>query len=198
MAVIVSRIFTPFTIYTVTNTLTNVITNNDATKVVSGKEYKATLTPVSGYTSMSVTVMMGGTNITSTSYSNGVITITEVTGDILITATGLNIIATITGTGSSNSCYAIINGTNQYSAGTHEVNAGDTITFGVFGGSKNKGWVEIDGTQVLTVRNGSVQTYDWTVPSGISTVEIALIYRSWSYGRITVTTDGPSHSGGAA
>ena len=189
MAVHVSRIFTPFTIYTVTNTLTNVITNNDTTKVMSGKEYKATLTPVSGYTSMSVTVMMGGTNITSTSYSNGVITITEVTGDILITATGLNIIATITGTGSSNSCYAIINGTNQYSAGTHEVNAGDTITFGVIGQYGAKvGYVTIDGTQVLRVTSDETETYDWTVPNGISTVEIALIYRSWSYGRITVTT----------
>ena len=189
MAVHVSRIFTPFTIYTVTNTLTNVITNNDATKVVSGKEYTATLTPVSGYTNMSVTVMMGGTDITSTSYLNGVITITEVTGDILITATGLSTVAvTITGSGNSGSCYATINGTKQYSAGTHEVKAGDTITFSVFGGSKNKGWVKIDGTQVLNVMNGSVQTYDWTVPSGISTIEIALIYQSWSYGRIAVTT----------
>ena len=98
------------------------------------------------------------------------------------------ITVTITGSGSAKSCYATINGTKQYKAGTHEVNAGDTITFSVFGDSKNKGWVEIDGTQVLTVRNGSVQTYDWTVPSGISTVEIALIYRSWSYGRIAVTT----------
>ena len=189
MAVHVSRIFTPFTIYTVTNTLTNVITNNDTTKVMSGKEYKATLTPVSGYTSMSVTVMMGGTNITSTSYSNGVITITEVTGDILITATGLNIIATITGTGSSNSCYAIINGTNQYSAGTHEVNAGDTITFGVYGvqGSNKTGSVTIDGTEVLIRRNG-LKTYDWIVPDRSSTVEIAMTYKTKEYSRITVTT----------
>ena len=191
MAVHVSRIFTPFTIYTVTNTLTNVITNNDTTKVMSGKEYKATLTPVSGYTSMSVTVMMGGTNITSTSYSNGVITITEVTGDILITATGLNIIATITGTGSSNSCYAIINGTNQYSAGTHEVNAGDTITFSVFGAGfrpNEIGSLTIDGTEVLRVTNSSTQTYDWIVPDGISTVEIAISVNMFGCGTITVTT----------
>ena len=100
----------------------------------------------------------------------------------------LSIAVTITGTGSSNSCYAIINGTKRYREGTHEVNAGDTITFCVTGSRKSPGWVEIDGTQVLKVTNESVQTYDWTVPSGISTVEIALIYRSWSYGRITVTT----------
>ena len=191
MAVHVSRIFTPFTIYTVTNTLTNVITNNDATKVVSGKEYTATLTPVSGYTSMSVTVMMGGTNITSASYSNGVITITEVTGDILITATGLSTVAvTITGTGNARHCYATINGTKQYKAGTHEVNTGDTITFGVSGSRRFPGLVTIDGTQVLKVLSSSAQTYGWTVPSGISTVEIAMQYfgGGYVYGSITVTT----------
>ena len=98
------------------------------------------------------------------------------------------IAVTITGTGNSASCYATINGTKQYEAGIHEVNAGDTITFCVIGGRKNPGWVEIDGTQVLQATSSSQETYDWTVPSGISTVEIALNYRSWSYGRITVTT----------
>ena len=108
----------------------------------------------------------------------------------------LSVAVTITGSGNSGSCYATINGTKQYSAGTHEVNTGDTITFCVIGGRKNPGWVEIDGTQVLKVTNESVQTYDWTVQSGISTIEIALNYRSWSYGRITVDTN-RSHTGGS-
>ena len=97
---------------------------------------------------------------------------------------------TITGTGDYLYCYAIINGTKQYEAGTHEVNAGDTITFCVIGNSNpgNPGWVEIDGTRVLQATSSSQETYNWTVPSGISTIEIALTYRSWSYGRITVTT----------
>ena len=95
---------------------------------------------------------------------------------------------TITGTGNSASCYATINGTKQYEAGAHEVNAGDTITFCVIGSSSSPGWVKIDGTEVLRVTNGSTKSYDWTVPSGISTIEIALNYKSWSYGRITVTT----------
>lgn len=190
MAVHVGRIFTPFTIYTVTNTLTNVITNNDTTKVMSGKEYTATLTVETGYTNMSVTVMMGGTDITSTSYSNGVITITEVTGDILITATGLSTVTvTIIGTGHSTYCFAIINGTKRYSPETHEVNAEDTITFGVRGrSSASPGTVTIDGRKVLRVTSNSTRTYDWTVPNGISTVEIAMVYESRSKGTITVTT----------
>lgn len=106
--------------------------------------------------------------------------------------TVLTIAVTITGSGNERYCYAIINGTKQYSAGTHEVNAGDTITFGVFGSQNYSGSVTIDGKRALRVMNGSTQTYDWTVPDGISTVEIAMNYRSAgsrpSYGRITVTT----------
>ena len=97
---------------------------------------------------------------------------------------------TITGTGDSSKCYAIINGTKHYSAGTHEVNAGDTITFGVYGrNSTNYGALTIDGTRVLKVTNEKTQTYDWTVPSGISTIEIDLdTAKTFSYGTITVTT----------
>lgn len=102
---------------------------------------------------------------------------------------------TITGAGKASYCYAIINGTKQYKAGTHEVKAGDTITFGVFGGSSSfYGSVTIDGTEVLRVTDNTTQTYDWTVPSGISTIEIAMNYtfnpdfHNGRDGRITVTT----------
>ena len=100
------------------------------------------------------------------------------------------IAVTITGAGNSSRCYATINGTKQYSAGTHEVNAGDTITFGVYGTvGSNPGSVTIDGTRVLQATGASTQTYDWTVPNGISTVEIAMEYNSSSKsGKITVTT----------
>ena len=115
------------------------------------------------------------------------------------------IAVTITGAGNADYCYATINGTKQYSAGTHEVNTGDTITFCVFGRRLAYGWVEIDGTKVLEVTDASTQTYDWTVPSGISTIEIAMSHTSSTSlrnGRITVTTDNNSnntdHAGGAA
>ena len=98
------------------------------------------------------------------------------------------IVVTITGSGNSSNCYAIINGTNQYSAGTHEVNAGDTITFGVFGSQSHSGYVIIDGVKVLRATNSSLKTYDWIVPDGISTVEIAMTYRTKEYSRIDVTT----------
>ena len=100
------------------------------------------------------------------------------------------IVVTITGSGRLNFCYATINGTKHHEAGTHEVNAGDTITFGVYG-SKKAGSVTIDGTEVLRVTSNKTETYDWTVPSGISTIEIAMKYifsPTAGKGTITVTT----------
>ena len=75
------------TSYTITKNLTNVTISNSATSVNENSSYSATLTANSGYTLSSVTVTMGGSDITSTSYSNGTVTITKVTGNIIITAT---------------------------------------------------------------------------------------------------------------
>ena len=72
--------------YTVTNNLTNVVNSNSATTLAEGVSYSATLTPISGYELSAVTVTMGGTDITSSVYSNGVISISSVSGNIVITA----------------------------------------------------------------------------------------------------------------
>ena len=74
---------------TVTNTLTNVTNSNTATTAIVGQSYLATLQPADGYTLGTATVTMGGTDITSTSYDAGYITIDEVTGNIVITASGV-------------------------------------------------------------------------------------------------------------
>ena len=73
------------TMYSITNQLTDVTTSNPAVSVAAGNAYTATLTAVSG-TVTGVTVTMGGEDITDAAYSNGVITIGEVTGAIVITA----------------------------------------------------------------------------------------------------------------
>lgn len=72
----------------ITNTLTHVSTNNNATYIEDGQSYTATLTVDSTYTMDSVVVTMGGIDITASAYneSTGVITIASVTGDISITA----------------------------------------------------------------------------------------------------------------
>jgi hypothetical protein len=69
--------------YTVTNNLTQCTTNNSATKAVQGGSYSAIITAKSGYELKSVTVTMGGSPV---SVSGGNINITNVTGNIVITA----------------------------------------------------------------------------------------------------------------
>lgn len=71
--------------YSVTSALTNVTNSNEAIAVEAGMAYSAILTPTVG-SIKTVTVTMGGTDITATAHNNGVITIPEVTGDIVITA----------------------------------------------------------------------------------------------------------------
>lgn len=69
--------------YAVTKTLAYCTISNSATKVVEGSAYSATITANSGYELKSVTVTMGGTPV---SVSGGTITITNVTGNIVVSA----------------------------------------------------------------------------------------------------------------
>lgn len=71
--------------YTITNNLTNVTNNNAATIADENSTYVANLTATEGDI-ISVVVTMGEEDITNTAYSNGVINIAAVKGDIIITA----------------------------------------------------------------------------------------------------------------
>ena len=82
--------------FTVTNSLTKTSTSNSATTAVEGSGYTATLTADSGYELSTVKVTMGGTDVTSSVYSNGKITISSVTGDIVITAVSTEAVVTPT------------------------------------------------------------------------------------------------------
>jgi hypothetical protein len=76
-----------FTIYTITNNLTNCTTSNSATKISDGVAYSATLTANENYYLPTVaTITMGGTSGDYYAPYKGIITITNVTGDIVITA----------------------------------------------------------------------------------------------------------------
>lgn len=79
------------TVYTVSRTLTGVISSNTDNSVNKGSSYTTTLTLASGYQNMSVTVTMGGVDITSSALSNNVVTIASVSGNVVITATATQI-----------------------------------------------------------------------------------------------------------
>lgn len=88
-AAMIDGIPTSLTVPTVsiTGTYTGCTTSNQTVSIEMYQSYTATITPNSGYTitDATVSIMMGGTNVTSSVYSGGVINITKVTGNIVIT-----------------------------------------------------------------------------------------------------------------
>lgn len=136
--------------YSISAVLTNVTIDNAATSAEKGSSYTATITPKDGYTIDSVTVTMGGVDVTSSAYQDGVISIAEVTGELKITAaaskpvTYTNLVPTSTdasgavynGTGYKDFCAIDSSGGEkdvsvQFSAtGFIPVKKGDTIRIG--------------------------------------------------------------------
>lgn len=79
----------------ITNQLTHVTNSNPSEMISHGDSYTATLSAASGYTLSTITVTMGGSDITATVYSSGTITIPSVTGNIVITATAVAAVASL-------------------------------------------------------------------------------------------------------
>lgn len=75
------------TTWAVTNTLSHCSTSNNSASVAKNGSYSATITAASGYTltGASVSITMGGTDITASAYNNGTISIANVTGALVIT-----------------------------------------------------------------------------------------------------------------
>lgn len=77
--------------YTITNELVNVTSSNGATSVTDGARYTATLTAAEGYEISSVTVFMGGVDVTADVYADGAISIPAVTGSVEIVASAVEV-----------------------------------------------------------------------------------------------------------
>ena len=78
--------------YSVTNYLTNCTTSNSATSAEEGAGYEAALTFADGYNAFdTVTVTMGGVDVTADVYVDGVVSIPAVTGDVVITAVAIKV-----------------------------------------------------------------------------------------------------------
>lgn len=80
---------------TITYNLSYVSSSNSASTIEDGSSYSTTLTATSGRTINTIRVTMGGVDITSTAYSSGTISIPSVTGNIVITATAVTSVASI-------------------------------------------------------------------------------------------------------
>lgn len=80
---------TPEGSFSIIYVLSNVTSSSKDNSIKSGEPYNTTLTANPGYELESVIVKMGGSDITSTAYSDGEITISAATGNIVITASAV-------------------------------------------------------------------------------------------------------------
>jgi hypothetical protein len=80
-------------LHNVTYVLDALITADTSVSVVeNGRALTVTLSPAEDYKLQSVTVTVGGVDVTASVYANGVVTIPAVTGDVVITATAKEIV----------------------------------------------------------------------------------------------------------
>ena len=75
--------------YTITAELVNMTSSNAAKTVTENASYSATLTAADGYKLDSVSVLMGGVDITATAYNGATIHIPAVTGNVEIVASAV-------------------------------------------------------------------------------------------------------------
>lgn len=130
----------PSVTYNITRNLTNCASSNAANTISEGAVYATTLSPTGTYKKLgTITVTMGGTDISASAVSGSTITIAKVTGDIVITCAAVvtNIIDTIgisantrlstsSGENRTQSGYAAI-GANKDAASLIHLVAGDTL-----------------------------------------------------------------------
>lgn len=130
----------PSVSYGITLNLTNAASSNTATSIAEGTAYTTTLSPTGTYKKLgTITVTMGGTDISATAVSGSTVSISKVTGDIVITCAAeiTNIIDTIgisantrlstsSGANRTQSGYAAI-GANEDAASLIHLAAGDTL-----------------------------------------------------------------------
>lgn len=130
----------PSVSYSIMLNLTNVASSNSQNTISEGKNYTTVLSPTGTYKKLgTITVMMGGTDISASAVSGSTVNIANVTGDITITCAAVitNIIDTIgisantrlstsSGENRAQSGYAAI-GANKDAASLIHLTAGDTL-----------------------------------------------------------------------
>lgn len=124
----------------ITTTLTDCTINNSSVQIEYGEAYTATITPDTGKEMDTITVMMGGVDITASAVAGTTISIAKVTGAVAITATAsvpsvtYSIMLNLTDVASSNSKNTIAEGktytTTLSPTGTFKKLGAITVTMG--------------------------------------------------------------------
>ena len=156
--------------YSITKNLTNCTINNDTTIIEENSSYNATITANSKYIMKSITVTMGGADVTNTVVADYNINIKSVTGDIVITANaeannpyppGTNVNNTVSGF----SAY-------QYNPVTKsipvEADGNYTLSFNYGPNISNQGYTATVVVGIYNAEGGKVDSYNRSTKSSES------------------------------
>lgn len=172
--------------------MTNVSASNTAATVENGGSYTTTLSASSGFMLASVTVTMGGIDITTAAYDSntGAITILVITGDIVITASAIANARSVT--------YALTNAASSNTASI--VNDGDSYTTTL---SANSGYVLSSVTVTMggiditdSVYNADTGTVSIPAVTGNVVITAAAVVSRIDVLRQSVSSDGTLYNGG--
>lgn len=172
--------------------MNNVSSSNAAATVENGGSYTTTLSASSGFTLASVTVTMSGIDITSAAYDNnaGTVTIPEVTGDIVITASAISNARSIT--------YALTNAASSNTASF--VNDGGSYTTTL---TANSGYalssvtVTMGGTDITnTAYNANTGLVSIASVTGDVVITAVAVVSRTDVLRQSVASDGTPYNGG--
>ena len=160
--------------YSISYNLGNSTSSNSTSSITANSSYTTTITASNSYQINSITVTMGGIDISTTAVSSNVITIAEVTGNIVIT------VSTSAISSSSDDAIISIDATNTISGTTLTNNGTGATTYDATiitreGGSVTNGTEGIDITKACIQIPPWDKSQSWTlemVVDGISTDDI--------------------------
>ena len=90
LAVALGEVMEDNVYYSITETLSHVTSDNELVSIIKDGAFEAEYTASAGYTleGATISVTMGGTDVTATAYEDGKVSIAKVTGNLVIAITG--------------------------------------------------------------------------------------------------------------
>lgn len=177
----------PSVTYTITLNLTNCASSNTATSIAENASYTTTLSPTGTFKKLgTITVTMGGADISASAVSGSIVSITNVTGDITITCAAVitNIIDTVgisantrlsaaSGANKAQTGWATI-GANMDASSLIHLKAGDTL--------------RIKGASLPSANDGKSVAAEYSATATL--VSTGYIYNGHTWNSLNFTGDG--------
>lgn len=177
----------PSVSYNITRNLTNCASSNTANTIAEGAAYTTVLSPTGTFKKLgAITVTMGGTNISASTVSGSTITISKVTGNIVITCAAevTNIIDTVgisadtrlstsSGTNKAQTGWATI-GANMDAASLIHLKTGDTL--------------RIKGASIPATNDWKSAAAEYSATATL--VSTSYIYNGHTWNGLNFTSDG--------